>query len=63
MDTTIENILSSFHSLPDHQKHELASEILRWSRTAEHPPLRDDELVATADEIFCMLDEEEFVNG
>jgi hypothetical protein len=62
MNVTVESLLSSFHSLPDHQKHELASEILRWSMTADNPPLQDDELVQAADEVFCALDEDELVN-
>ena len=59
MSATIESLLDSFYTLPEEQKHLLASEILRWSRQADHPPLHDEELAVAADEIFCALDQDE----
>ena len=59
MNATVETLLETFRSLPEEEKHRLASEILRWSRQVEHPPLGDEELAAAADEIFLGLEQDE----
>ncbi len=59
MSATVQQLLRSFEALPEPEKHELASEILRWSIQADHPALTDDELVRTADTVFVALDERE----
>jgi len=63
MSATVGTLLDSFRSLTDEQKHELASEILRWSRQADHPPLQNDELAAAAEDIFLALDHDEQPHG
>ena len=59
MSATMEALLDTFRALPDDEKHRLASEILRWSALADHPPLLDDELAAAADGVFLQLDANE----
>ena len=59
MTSTVEEILRSFEALPEADKHRLVVELLRWSAKTPRPPLTDDELVATADEIFLGYDREE----
>ena len=63
MNATVEALLDSFKALPEEEKHQLASEILRWSRHADHPPLADEELAAAADEVFLGLDHDEKQHG
>jgi len=62
MSTTIENILDTFEHLPDAQKRELASEIIKRTIKLDLPPLSDDELVLQAEALFLELDERESVN-
>ena len=59
MTTAVRDLLQSFAALPDPEKHELASEILRWSARTAHPALEDDELLGAADGIFLALDQQE----
>jgi hypothetical protein len=59
MSTAVQHLLESFEALPEEDKHELASAILRWSTTTDHPALTDDELARTADAIFVALDQHE----
>ncbi len=59
MSTTADMLLDSFQSLPEDQKHRVASEILRWSALADYPPLGDDELTAAAEVVFLELDANE----
>ena len=63
MSATVQELLRSFETLPDPEKHELASAILRWSSQADHPLLTEDELVRTADAVFAALDEREAHGG
>jgi len=59
MTTAVRHLLDSFAALPEPQKHELASEILRWSARSEHPAVTDDELLGAADGVFIALDRQE----
>jgi hypothetical protein len=59
MSPLVKEILKSFEALPEVEKHELASAILRWSQEAEHPAMTDEELGSAANEIFLRLDREE----
>jgi hypothetical protein len=59
MSTNVQHLLETFETLPEPEKHELASEILRWSAHAAHPNLSDDEFVRAADEVFVDLDRRE----
>jgi len=59
MTTAVRQLLDTFAALPEPQKHELASEILRWSARSDHPVLTDDELLGAADGVFVALDRQE----
>ena len=59
----VKNILYSFELLSEHEKIELASEILRRTAKSDFSPLTDDELIYLADEIFLELDKIESEDG
>ncbi len=63
MSAVLQDILRAFQDLPEAEKHELASAILRWEASADHLPLTDDELVRGADAVFLALDRDEGVDG
>ena len=52
-------ILESFDELPEREKQEVASAILRRTLRFDLPPLTDDDLIAQADELFHELDARE----
>ena len=54
-----QRILRSFELLPDPEKREVASAIIRRSLELDVPPLSDDDLVSAAEELFLKLDQEE----
>ncbi len=53
------HIIEDFGALPDQEKREVLAEILRISRDIQYPPVSDDELLLTADEIFLEYDRRE----
>ncbi len=59
MTTQVETILHSFELLPDADKRELASEIVRRTLKSDQPPLSDEDLTSIAEESFLALDQEE----
>ncbi|MCL4708684.1 hypothetical protein KJ068_26290 [bacterium] len=59
MSTAVQNILRSYESLPELEKRELAYEILRRSSKFNFPPVSDDELVLSAEELFLEFDQRE----
>lgn len=59
MSAVLQDLLRAFQDLPEAEKHELASAVLRWEASSVHPPLNDDELVAGAEAIFLALDRDE----
>ncbi|HEX3035783.1 MAG TPA: hypothetical protein VHT73_11765 [Thermodesulfobacteriota bacterium] len=59
MSTSVKKILDSFEKLPEKEKRELASEILRRTAKLEYPSLTDEELILNAGEIFLELDRSE----
>ena len=63
MTTEAESVLRSFELLPDADKREVASAIIRRSLALDVPPLSDDDLVFAAEELFLKLDEEEGKDG
>jgi hypothetical protein len=63
MTIEVQNILSNFDSLPDAEKRELASEILRRTVSWQSEPLSDDQLTSMAEELFLSLDCAEGQNG
>lgn len=63
MTPTTKNIIRSFELLTDSEKKEVAAEILRRTLRFDLPPLTDEELVLTAEELFLELDRREAENG
>ena len=59
MSKSPKNILESFDELPDTEKREVASAILRRALRFDTPPLSDEDLVAQADELCRELDTRE----
>ncbi|MEW6756262.1 MAG: hypothetical protein AB1505_35615 [Candidatus Latescibacterota bacterium] len=52
-------VLRSFDLLPEHEKQEVAAEIIRRAVQLHLVPLADEELVSLAEELFLELDERE----
>ena len=59
MGTPAQNIIDTFDGLPDSEKREVATAILRRTAEMEFPSISDDELVLSAEEIFLELDRRE----
>jgi hypothetical protein len=59
MTASVKKILESFDELPETEKREVATAILRRALRFDLPPLTDDDLVAQADELFRELDRRE----
>jgi hypothetical protein len=59
MGTPAQNIIATFDQLPDIEKKEVAAAILRRTLQIEFPPLSDDELVLSAEQVFSELDRRE----
>ena len=54
-----ENVIATFDQLPEPEKQEVATAILRRTLHAKFPPLSDEELVLSAEETFLDLDRRE----
>jgi hypothetical protein len=63
MTVTVQNMIQSFERLSDAEKREVATEILRRSLQFDFPPLKDDEFVLSAEELFLELDKRESEDG
>ncbi len=59
MTKSVEELLKSFEQLPEVEKRELASEIIKRALTLDLPELTEESLLAAADQIFLQLDKEE----
>jgi hypothetical protein len=59
MTTLVKELLSTFGSLPESERLEIAVEILKRVTNLDFPPLSDDDLVWNAEEIFLELDQQE----
>ncbi len=59
MNLTSQSILESFNQLPEVEKHELASEIIRSVVMLNFPPLTDEALAEVADALFIEHEEME----
>jgi hypothetical protein len=59
MTTSPKSVLESFDELPEPEKREVASAILRRALRFDTLPLTDEDLVAQADELFRELDTRE----
>ena len=62
MTSSVEQLLKSFEQLPEAEKRELASEIIKRSLTLDLPELSDETLLVAADQIFLQLDKEESIH-
>ena len=63
MALSVQQIIESFEGLPESEKQKVAYEILRRSVYLEVPPLTDEELIATAEDLFLALDAIESEHG
>jgi hypothetical protein len=52
-------LLEAFEALPDHERSELVAELARRIAHATHHSPSDDDLVATADQLFLDLEKRE----
>lgn len=59
MTTLVKELLSTFDSLPESERLEIAVEILKRVTNLDFPPLSDDDLVWNAEEFFLELDQQE----
>jgi hypothetical protein len=59
MTASAKTLLESFDELPEPEKREVASAILRRTLRFDSLPLTDDDLVAQAEELFRELDARE----
>ena len=59
MTAQVQEMLHTFDLLPESDKRELASEILRRSLMLGVPALSDEQLVGAAEELFLQLDRSE----
>jgi hypothetical protein len=59
MGTPAENVIATFEQLPDTEKQEVASAILRRTLKIDFPPVSDEELALSAEETFLELDRRE----
>ena len=59
MTASVKRILESFDELPEAEKREVATAILRRALRFDTPPLTEEDLVAEADELFRELDTRE----
>lgn len=59
MTAQVQDMLHTFDLLPEGDKRELASEILRRSLMLDAPALSDEQLVGAAEELFLQLDRSE----
>jgi hypothetical protein len=63
MTAQVQDILCCFDRLPEEDKREVVTELLRRSAMLGSPPLTDEQLVGTAEELFLQLDREETGNA
>ncbi|MEA5574916.1 hypothetical protein [Anabaena sp. UHCC 0451] len=57
MNTLVKELLSTFDSLPESERLEIAGEILKRVTNLDFPPLSDEDLVWNAEELFLELDQ------
>jgi len=62
MKKLVEELLNSFEKLPEAEKRELASEIIKRSLAFDLPQLSDDALILAADQVFLQLDKDESIH-
>ncbi|OLE33850.1 MAG: hypothetical protein AUI36_28255 [Cyanobacteria bacterium 13_1_40CM_2_61_4] len=62
MKKLVEELLNSFEKLPEAEKRELASEIIKRSLAFDLAQLSDDALILAADQVFLQLDKDESIH-
>ena len=62
MTKLVDELLNSFEKLPEAEKRELASEIIKRSLALDLPQLSDDSLLVAADQVFLQLDKDESIH-
>lgn len=62
MPKSVAQLLKSFEQLPEAEKRELASEIIKRSLALDLPEFSDESLLLAADQIFLRLDREESIH-
>ena len=62
MKKLVEELLNSFEKLPEAEKRELASEIIKRSLAFDLAQLSDDALILAADQVFRQLDKDESIH-
>ena len=62
MTCSVQEFLDTFDHLPEAERREAASEILRRVKELTFDPISDDELLISADELFLELDRREDMN-
>ena len=62
MTPVMQDFLTTFDSLTDSERLDLASEILKRTAYLDSPPLFEEDLVLNAEEFFLQLDESNYDN-
>jgi len=62
MKKLVEELLNSFEKLPEAEKRELASEIIKRLLAFDLAQLSDDALILAADQVFLQLDKDESIH-
>jgi hypothetical protein len=53
------HLIEDFEKLPDAEKREVLSELLRAAQSFEYPPISDDEIASAANAVFLEYDRRE----
>lgn len=62
MSQSVQNFLNSFDRLNTSEQWEITSEILKRTLNLDFPPLTDEELAQSAEELFLELEQQESEN-
>ena len=62
MTRSVEELLNSFEKLPEAEKRELVSEIIKRSLSLDLPQVSGDSLIVAADQVFLQLDKDESIH-
>lgn len=62
MTSSVQELLNAFDQLPEQEKREATTEILRRVRKYDFGPLSDDALILSAEELFLELDQVEAID-
>ncbi len=62
MTTAVQNLLRNFELLPKTEKQQFAWEVIRRSVRFDLPPISDEEMILSAEELFLELDRRESKN-